>query len=86
MESYLEGEIVTIVLDDIKPFNIAKRMLVSFCSVEHPGLTDRHPEIRKAILGKNYIPNTDNFALYMSLHVGNSAYYGTVAALMNNRR
>jgi hypothetical protein len=83
MEGYLEGEIVTIVLDDIKPFNVAKRMLVSFCSVEHPGLTDRHPEIRKAILDKNYIPSTDDFALYLSLHVGNSAYYGTVAALMN---
>lgn len=83
LESHLDGEIVTMVLRDIKPLNIAKRMLVSFCSVEHPGLTDRRPEIRKAILDKNYLPNTDDFALYMSLHLGNSAYYGTVAALMN---
>lgn len=83
MEDYLDGEVVTMVLQDIKPFNIAKRMLVSFCSVEHPGLTDRRPEIRKAILNKDHQPNTDDFALYMSLHLGNSAYFGTVGALMN---
>lgn len=80
-EDYLENEVVTMKLADIKPLNIAKRMLVSFCSVEHAGLTDRRPEIRKAILDKNYRPNTDNFALFMSLHLGNSAYYGTVTAL-----
>lgn len=83
MEEYLEGEVTTMVLQDIKPLNIAKRILVSFCSVEHPGLTDRRPEIRKAILDKNYLPNTDDFALYMSLHLGNSAYYGTIGALKN---
>lgn len=83
MEDYLEGEVVTMVLQGIKPLNIAKRVLVSFCSIEHPGLTDRQPEIRKAILDKDYLPNTDDFALYMSLHLGNSAYFGTVAALMN---
>lgn len=80
-EDYLENEVVTIEMADIKSLNIAKRMLVSFCSVEHAGLTDRRPEIRKAILDKDYRPNTDDFALYMSLHLGNSAYYGTVAAL-----
>jgi hypothetical protein len=83
MEDVLEGKVVTMVLEDIKPHNIAKRMLVSFCSVEHKGLTDRQPEIRKAILDKDYTPDTDNFALYMSLHLGSSAYYGTVAALKN---
>lgn len=83
METYLEGEIVTMVLRDIKPLNIAKRILVSFCSVEHPGLTDRRPEIRKAIIDKNYMPNTNDFALYLSLHLGNSAYYGTIGTLMN---
>lgn len=82
-EDYLENEVVTIEMADIKPLNIAKRMLVSFCSVEHAGLTDRRPEIRKAVLDKDYRPNTDDFALYMSLHLGNSAYYGTVAALKN---
>lgn len=83
MGDHLENKVATMVLHDIKPLNIAKRMLVSFCSVEHPGLTDRRPEIRKAILDKNYRPSTDNFALYASLHLGNSAYYGTVAALKN---
>ncbi|HEX6258873.1 MAG TPA: hypothetical protein VFZ48_05325, partial [Candidatus Saccharimonadales bacterium] len=83
MGDYLEGKVVTMVLEDIKPLNIAKRMLVSFCTVEHPGLTDRHPEIRKAILDKDYRPSTDGFALYASLHLGNSAYYGTIGVLKN---
>lgn len=78
---YLDGQIVDIKLDNIKPLNIAKRTLVSFCSVEHKGLTERVPEIRKAIQDKEYNPDTSDFALYMSLHVGNSAYYGTVAAM-----
>lgn len=67
----------------VKPCNIAKRILVSFCSIEHKGLTDRKPEIRKAILDKNYKPNTDDFAIYLSLHVGNSAFYGTIPAIVN---
>jgi hypothetical protein len=83
MGDYLENKVAIIDLADIKPLNVAKRILVSFCSVEHPGLTDRQPEIRKAILDKDYRPNTNGFALYMSLHLGNSAYYGTVAALKN---
>lgn len=78
---YLEKKIATITLEDIKPSNIAKRILVSFCSVEHPGLANRIPEIRKAIQKKDYKPNTSGFALYISLHLGNSAYFGTIAAL-----
>jgi hypothetical protein len=34
-------------------------------------------------MDKNYHPDTKDFSIYMSLHVGNSAFYGTVAALMN---
>lgn len=82
-EEFLADKIVTMTLMDIKPCNIAKRILVSFCSIEHPVLTDRMPEIRKAIMDKDYAPDTDDFAIYLSLHVGNSAFYGTVAALMN---
>jgi hypothetical protein len=80
---YLEQKIATIRLNDIKPNSIVKRILVSFCSVEHPGLTERIPEIRKAIQDKDYKPKTIDFAIYMSLHLGNSAYFGTVAALKN---
>lgn len=80
---YLENKIATITLEDIKPLNIAKRILVSFCSVEHPGLAKRMPEIKKAIQNKDYKPDTSSFAIFMSLHLGNSAYYGTVAALKN---
>ncbi len=82
-EDYLEGKRLEVELRGIKPLNIAKRILVSFCSVEHPGLTDRKPEIRKAIQDKEYRPKTDNFSVYLSLHVGSPAYYGTVAALVN---
>lgn len=77
----LEGQIVDITIPEIKLFNIAKRVLVSFCSVEHPGLTERQPEIRKAVMDKDYKPDISNFALYMSLHLGNSAFFGTMAAL-----
>jgi hypothetical protein len=78
---YLENKIATVALEDIKPSNIAKRVLVSFCSVEHPGLTDRMPEIRKTIQEKDFKPDTSNFALYMSLHLGNSAYFATAAVI-----
>ncbi|MET1033198.1 MAG: hypothetical protein ABWX94_01745 [Candidatus Saccharimonadales bacterium] len=80
---YLENKKVEIDVIGTKPLNVAKRLLVSFCSVDHPGLTDRLPEIKKAILDRDYRPNTDNFSLYISLHVGNSLYFGTQAALMN---
>lgn len=77
---YLEGKVATIELE-IKPMNIAKRMLVSFCTIEHDGLAKRQPEIKKAIQDQHYKPDTKDFALYLSLHVGDSAFYGTVAAM-----
>lgn len=82
-EEYLEHKVATITLHDLKPNNIAKRILVSFCSIEHAGLISRQPEIKMAIQDKEYKPDTSGFALYMSLHVGNSAYFGTMAALKN---
>jgi hypothetical protein len=82
-DDYLENKVVDIDVIGIKPFNIAKRILVSFCSVDLPGLTDRHPEIRKAILDKGYQPKTNDFSLYLSLHVGSSLYFGTQGVLMN---
>jgi hypothetical protein len=87
VEDYLSGKAVDMILYDIKPFNVAKRILVSFCSVEYPGLTDRKSEIRRAILDRHYVPNTDDFAIYMSLHVGNNAYYATMGVLkhVNNK-
>jgi hypothetical protein len=81
IEEFLEGQIVDITIPEIKLLNIAKRILVSFCSVEYPGLTNRQLEIRKAIMDKDYIPDTSGFALFMSLHLGNSAFFGTMAAL-----
>jgi len=79
--SFLENRTVSMELIDIKPMNIAKRILVSFCSVEHPGLTNRLPEIRQAILEQDYKPNAEGFSIYLSLHLGHSAFYGTVAAM-----
>lgn len=72
---------VSIKLKGIKPFNIAKRILVMFCSVEHPGLTDRNPEIRKAITDKAYKPDVSEFSIYFTLHHGHEGYFGTLAAL-----
>lgn len=78
---YLLDKTLTMSLKDMRPFNIAKRILVSFCTVEHKGLTSRIPEIRKAILDKDYTPEVDTFKIFLGLHTGNSAYYGTIAAL-----
>lgn len=83
LEDFLDGKRIEVELRGIKPLNIAKRILVSFCSIEHKGLTDRKPEIRKAIIDKYYRPDVQDFSLYLSLHVGNSAYFGTLAALIN---
>jgi hypothetical protein len=80
---YLENKRVEVTLVDIKPLNIAKRILVSFCSVDHPGLINRKPEIRKAILDENYQPTTDSFSLYLGLHLGNPLFFGTQSALLN---
>lgn len=66
----------------IKPMNVAKRILASFCSVAHAGLTDEIPEIRKAILDKDYKPNIEGFTIYLKLHVGSNSAYGDIARLL----
>ena len=83
-EQYLRGKSMKMTLKKLKPFNIAKRILVSFSSVEHAGLTERNSEIRKALLDKYYTPQTDDFGIYLSLHIGNSLHYGTIATLNLN--
>lgn len=80
---FLEGKKIDVEIMGIKPFNIAKRILVSFCSVEHAGLTDRKPEIRKAILDKDYKPDVSEFSIYLGLHTGNPLYFGRQAMLSN---
>lgn len=85
-EDFLLDETMNMSLKKLKPYNIAKRILVSFCTVERDGLTDDNPEIRKALLDKDYTPNTDGFGLFLSLHLGNSAYYATIAALSDITR
>lgn len=80
---YLENKKIDVEIRDIKPFNVAKRILVSFCSVEHDGLTDRIPEIRQAILDKDYSPKIDDFSLYLSLHTGDSLFFGRQVVLIN---
>ncbi len=81
LDDYLMTKGVDIHLRKIKPMNIAKRILASFCSVDHPGLTTRNPEIRRAILDKHYKPDTKNLSIYMKLHVGSRSSFGTVVAL-----
>ena len=67
---FLEGNSVCIDLYDLKPHNVAKRILMSFCSVAHPGFLEGMPEIRNAVRDKNYKPNTDKFSIYLSLLTG----------------
>ncbi len=81
LDDYLAGKGAVIKLAKLKPNNIAKRVLVAFCSIDHPGLTDRNPEIRRAIMDKEYKPDTSGFSIYFTPHIGSSGYFGTLAAL-----
>ncbi len=82
LNEYLSKKGIGMKLKGVKPLNIAKRVLVAFTSVEHAGLTNRIPEIRKAILDKNYKPDVSGFSLYMTPHYGNDGYFGTVASMI----
>lgn len=84
LDEFLSSKGLSIKLTKLKLNNIAKRILVAFCSVEHPGLTDRKPEIRKAIIQKEYKPNVDKFSIYLKPHVGANGYFGTIAILGTN--
>lgn len=81
LDDYLDNKQIIIKLYDIKPMNIAKRVLVSFCSVEHPGLTDDNPEVRKAIIDRLFKPDTAKFSLYMTPHIGSTSYFATMASI-----
>lgn len=81
LDDYLHHKQILIKLEDIKPMNIAKRMLVAFCSVEFEGMTDRNSEIRRAIMDKTYKPDTRDFSLYMTPHVGSMSYFATMTSL-----
>lgn len=84
LDNFLSDKGMELKLSKAKPNNIAKRILVSFCSVEHEGLTDRKLEIRKAILDKDYVPKTDGFSIYLTPHIGGDLYYGTLSALTDD--
>ena len=81
LDEYLLDKAMGITLSDVKPQCIAKRVLVAFCSVDHSGLTDRKPEIRKAIMNKDYRPDVGSFSIYFAPHIGSNGYFGTLAAL-----
>lgn len=74
-----------VTLLNMKPLNIAKRVLASFCSIENEAfLVDQIPEIRKSIMDKEYRPQCCDFRLYFCLHLGSPAYYATITALGKN--
>ena len=75
----LIGKSVDLDIRRIKPLNIAKRLLASFCSIDYDNLIDRIPEIQKAILEPDYIPNTEDLAIFMSLK---NNFYDTFFASM----
>lgn len=84
LDEYLADKGMIVRLTKLKPHNIAKRVLTAFCSVEHEGLTDRNIEIRKAIMDNKYRPDTSNFSIYFTPHIGSNGYFGTLAALSND--
>jgi len=75
----LIGKSVSFGIREIKPLNIAKRLLASFCSIDYDDLTNRIPEIQKAILEPDYILNIEDFAIFMSLK---NNFYDTFFASM----
>lgn len=77
----LAGKALKFTLKDIVPFYVAKRILAMFCSVDYPGISEDIPEIRKAILQKDYVPNTSDFSIYLCLHCDSGAFFATIAAL-----
>lgn len=66
----------------IKPLNIAKRVLVSFCSNERTSISEDIPEIRNAIMNHDYKPNTDGFRIFFSALTGSSSgFFSDIAVL-----
>lgn len=75
----------TTTLLNMKPLNIAKRLLAAFCSIEDGTfITDEFPEIRKGVLNKDYRLKQCDFRLYFCLHLGGDAFYSTIAAISHN--
>ena len=71
-KDWLNGKEVSfdVIGKEVKPLNIAKRVLVALCSAEYEDMTeDRYPEIRKAILKKDYQPDTSKFSIYLGLNL-----------------
>jgi len=70
----------------IKPLNIAKRILVTLCSAEYENMTEkRYPEIRKAILDKDYTPDTSKFSIYLGLNLSNILVFPLQVALVQTK-
>lgn len=66
----------------IKPLNIAKRVLVSFCSNETQNIAEDFPEIRKAIMNHNYKPDTKGFRIFFSaLTGGTNSFFSKIATI-----
>ena len=85
LSEFLLNKSIVMTLEGVKPMNIAKRVLVAFCSIEFEGLTERNQEIRKAIIDKNYVPDISGFSLYMTPHVGNESYYARMASILETK-
>ena len=79
-ETDLIGGSAGFIIKNIKPFNIAKRVLASFCSIEYEGITKRIPEIQRAILEPSYIPDIKDFSLYFTLKLGGDSFSAAIAA------
>lgn len=83
----LVGKSVELHIKQVKPFNIAKRILAIFCSIDHDDLIDRMPEIQKAILEPSYKPDCKDFALFMALKANtNDSFFATIRTLRKDKK
>ena len=66
----------------IKPMNIAKRVLVTFCSNEQWPISKNFPEIRNTIIEHTYKPCTEGFRIFFSaLFRGNNGFFSDISML-----
>lgn len=82
MHQYKECSVVRITFEDIYPLRIIKQILTMFFSINSPGLSEAHPELRAFILNKEKKGFPEEFNLYIYLARGSIARYIGKAAIL----
>lgn len=84
INDFINKGCISFELKEIMPFNIAKRILASFCSVENYLLTDLIPDIRTAILNESFKPSIKDFSIYLCVHIGDDAFFSGLSCVLKN--